>query len=100
MHTSLPLWQISIGLLLIVFVLMHLIGAFRLPGAITIRCTSCNHPKTLAWDEDKQNFDMVPLDLWVFHREFGWRCERCGDGPPQHYPDLFPQEPQAHDDVH
>ena len=101
MHTSLSLWQISVCLLICIFVLMYLAGAFRLPGTdIVVRCTSCNHPKVLKWSEETQNFDIAPLDQWIFHRDFGWRCERCGDGPPQHYPDLYPQDPLPSDDVH
>lgn len=101
MHTSLEPWQIAVALSIVVFVLMWFGGAFRLPGTpITICCTRCNHTKTLHWDEKTQNFDIRPLDLWIFHRDFGWRCERCGDGPPQHYPDLYPKDPLPSDDVH
>jgi hypothetical protein len=63
-----------------------------------IRCTSCNKPAVLPWKDGDQ--DIRPLNDWIYSRDLGWRCPDCGDGPPQHYPDLFPQDPKPPDDVH
>lgn len=102
MHTNPIAWPIiAIMIGVSLFLVGTLIGIFRLKGTdVVIRCTSCNQPVVLPWDEGTQNFDITPLTTWAFSRDLGWRCATCGDGPPQRYPDLYPQAPLPTDDIH
>lgn len=83
---------------LVVRVFIWILGA--LGQDIVLRCTSCNQPAVLKWSKSEQFFDLSVVQDWLFSPELGWRCPDCGDGPPQRWPDLFPQDPKPKDDIH
>ena len=102
MHTELLRWALIVLILALCCLAMKVLEwMLTLPGTdVTIRCTSCNAPAVLPWDELSENFDLSPLTQWSYFQDLGWRCPECGYGPPQRYPDLFPQDPLPKDDVH